>query len=109
MRKLRLSDLASRITLIAIAIAVGATAVVYVYVVAIGGSGSGDESVKLEILTGGLIAVAIATVIGLYYTRTRSGSPRAIAGCSGVRNCRRDPSSVAIARPRPEPPALSAV
>jgi two-component system OmpR family sensor kinase len=69
MRELRLSDLASRITLISIAIAVGATAIVYVYAVAIGGSASGDEGVKLEILTGGLIAIAIATVVGLYYTR----------------------------------------
>jgi len=69
-RRLRLSDLASRITLISIAIAVGATAIVYVYAVAIGGSASGDDSVKLQILTGGLIAVALATAVGLYYTRT---------------------------------------
>jgi signal transduction histidine kinase len=74
MRKLRLSDLASRITLTAIAIAIGATAVVYIYVVAIGGSGSGDEGLKVEILTGGLIAVAIATAIGLYYTRTATSN-----------------------------------
>jgi two-component system OmpR family sensor kinase len=74
MRGLRLSDLASRITLISIAIAVGATAVVYVYAVAIGGSASGDSAVKLQILTGGLIAVAIATAIGLYYTRTAAGN-----------------------------------
>jgi len=70
MRRLRLSDFASRITLISIAIAVGATAIVYVYAVAIGGSASGDDAVKLQILTGGLIAVAIATAVGLYYTRT---------------------------------------
>ncbi|HEV2790895.1 MAG TPA: HAMP domain-containing sensor histidine kinase [Solirubrobacterales bacterium] len=74
MRPLRLGDLASRITLTAIAIAVGATAVVYIYVVAIGGAGGGDEEVKLQILTGGLIAVAIATAIGLYYTRAAAGN-----------------------------------
>jgi two-component system, OmpR family, sensor kinase len=74
MRKLRLSDLASRITLILIAIAVGATAIVYVYTVAIGGSASGDESVKLQILTGGLIAVAVATIVGLYYTRAAASN-----------------------------------
>jgi len=68
-RRLRLSDLASRITLISIAIAVGATAVVYVYAVAIGGSASGDSEVKLQILTGGLIAVAVAMGLGLYFTR----------------------------------------
>jgi len=57
-RRPRLSDLKSRITLISIAIAVGATAVVYLYAVAIGGSASGDSEVKLQILIGGLIAVA---------------------------------------------------
>jgi signal transduction histidine kinase len=72
--RLRLSDLASRITLISIAIAVGATAIVYVYAVAIGGSASGDDAVKLQILIGGLIAVAIATAVGLYYTRTAAGN-----------------------------------
>ncbi len=70
MRGLRLSDLASRITLISIAIAVGATAVVYVYAVAVGGAASGEDGIKLQILIGGLIAVAIATAVGLYYTRT---------------------------------------
>jgi two-component system OmpR family sensor kinase len=74
MRGLRLSDLASRITLISIAIAVGATAVVYVYAVAVGGSASGDDEVKLQILTGGLIAVAIATAIGLYYARAAASN-----------------------------------
>jgi two-component system OmpR family sensor kinase len=74
MRGLRLSDLASRITLISIAIAVGATAVVYVYAVAIGGSASGDDEVKLQILTGGLIAVAVATAIGLYYARAAASN-----------------------------------
>ena len=74
MRRLRLSDLASRITLISISIAVGATAIVYVYAVAIGGSASGENGVKLQILTGGLIAVAIATAVGLYYTRTAASN-----------------------------------
>jgi signal transduction histidine kinase len=73
-RRLRLSDLASRITLISIAIAVGATAIVYIYAVAIGGSASGESAVKLQILTGGLIAVAIATAVGLYYTRSAAGN-----------------------------------
>ena len=74
MRGLRLSDLASRITLTAIAIAAGATAVVYVYAVAIGGAAGGDSEVKLQILTGGLIAVAIAAAIGLYYTRAAANN-----------------------------------
>jgi two-component system OmpR family sensor kinase len=73
-RRLRLSDLASRITLTAIAIAVGATAIVYIYAVSIGGSASGEDAVKLQILTGGLIAVMIAAAVGLYYTRTAAGN-----------------------------------
>ena len=74
MRGLRLGDLASRITLISISIAVGATAVVYVYAVAIGGAASGDSAVKLQILTGGVIAVAVATAIGLYYARAAASN-----------------------------------
>ncbi|MGN6587149.1 MAG: sensor histidine kinase [Solirubrobacterales bacterium] len=74
MQRLRLSDFASRITLISIAIAVGATVIVYIYAVAIGGSASGHDAVKLQILTGGLIAVAIATAVGLYYTRTSANN-----------------------------------
>jgi signal transduction histidine kinase len=70
MRRLRLSDLASRITVISTAIAVGATVIVYIYAVAIGGSASGDDAVKLQIVIGGLIAVAIAIAVGLYYTRS---------------------------------------
>jgi two-component system, OmpR family, sensor kinase len=73
-RGLRLGDLASRITLISIAIAVGATAIVYIYAVAVGGAASGDDAVKLQILTGGLIAIAIATAVGLYYTRAANNN-----------------------------------
>src|SRR3954454_17120621 len=76
MRRLRLSERASRITVISIAIAVGATAIVYVYAVAIGGSARGDGAVKLQILIGGLIATAIVTAIGLYYTRTAADNIR---------------------------------
>ncbi len=74
MRRLRVSDLASRITLISIAIAVGATVIVYIYAVAIGGSASGEEAVKLQILIGGVIAVGIAAAVGLYYTRSAAGN-----------------------------------
>jgi signal transduction histidine kinase len=74
MQRLRLSDLASRITLISISIAVGATVIVYVYAVTVGGAASGHNGVKLQILTGGLIAVAIATAVGLYYTRSAANN-----------------------------------
>ena len=67
MRRLKLTTLGSRITVISIAIAIGTVFVVYLYAVAIGGAASGLGSVKGQILVGGLIAVAIAAAIGVYY------------------------------------------
>jgi two-component system, OmpR family, sensor kinase len=73
-RQLRFSDLASRITAISVSIAVGTTAVVYIYAVDVGGAASGNGTVKLQILLGGLVAVAIAALIGLYYTRAAASN-----------------------------------
>jgi two-component system, OmpR family, sensor kinase len=69
MRGLRLTNLASRITIFAIAIAVGTSVVIYIYTVAVGGAASGIGSVKGQILIGALIAVALATLVGLYYAQ----------------------------------------
>jgi two-component system OmpR family sensor kinase len=69
MPRLRLTNLGSRITIIAISIAVGTTAVIYVYAVTVGGSASGLGAVKGQILIGGLIAILIATGLGIYYAR----------------------------------------
>jgi two-component system OmpR family sensor kinase len=69
MGRLRLTNLRSRITVISIAIAVGTAAVIYLYAVAIGGAASGLGAVKGQILIGGLIAILIATAIGLYYSQ----------------------------------------
>jgi two-component system OmpR family sensor kinase len=65
-RHLKLANLRSRIAVISIGIAVGTVAIVYVYAVTIDGGASGNSSVKGEILIGGLIAVVIAAVSGLY-------------------------------------------
>jgi two-component system, OmpR family, sensor kinase len=70
MRRLRLTNLGSRITVISIAIAVGSSALIYVYAVAIGGGASGDSAVKGQILLGGLFSVVVATALGLYYARS---------------------------------------
>lgn len=51
----------------AIAIAFGASVVIYLYAVAIGGAASGLDAVKGQILVGGLIAVVLAAVLGVYY------------------------------------------
>ncbi len=67
MRRPRLSNLRSRITIISIAIAVGSAAVIYLFTVSIGGAASGDSAVKGQILLGGLLGVAIATAVGVYY------------------------------------------
>ena len=69
MRRLRVTNLGSRITVISVAIAVGTAAVIYAYAVWIGGSASGLGAVKGQILVGALIAIAIAAFVGLYYAQ----------------------------------------
>jgi len=68
-RRLRVTNLGSRITVISVAIAVGTAAVIYTYAVVIGGAASGLGAVKGQILVGALIAIAIATLLGLYYAQ----------------------------------------
>ena len=69
MRRLRLTTLGSRITVISIAIAIGTVFVVYLYTVAFGGAASGLSAVKGQIVVGGLIAVVLAALIGVYYAQ----------------------------------------
>jgi len=69
MRRVRLTNLGSRITVTAVAICVGTVLVIYLYTVTIGGAASGLGAVKGQILIGGLIAVALALILGLYYAQ----------------------------------------
>jgi signal transduction histidine kinase len=69
MRRPRLTDLGSRITMIAVGISVGTVLVIYLYTVTIGGAASGLGAVKGQILVGGLIAIAIASAVGIYYAQ----------------------------------------
>ncbi len=69
MKRLGLTNLGSRITIVSIAIAVGSVFVIYVYTVAIGGAASGLGGVKAQILAGGAIAVVLATLLGLYFAQ----------------------------------------
>ncbi|HKA66492.1 MAG TPA: HAMP domain-containing sensor histidine kinase, partial [Solirubrobacterales bacterium] len=69
MRRVRITNLGSRITVVSIAIAIGTSVLIYVYTVAIGGAASGLGAVKGQIVLAGLIAVAVATTIGLYYAQ----------------------------------------
>jgi signal transduction histidine kinase len=73
MRRFRLTNLGSRITIVAIAVAVGSVFVVYVYTVAIGGAASGLGGVKAQIVVGGAIAVFLATLLGLYFAQMAAG------------------------------------
>jgi two-component system, OmpR family, sensor kinase len=68
-RRLRVTNLGSRITVISIAIAVGTSLLIYVYTVAVGGSASGLGAVKGQILIAGAIAVVVAAAVGLYYAQ----------------------------------------
>jgi two-component system OmpR family sensor kinase len=68
-RRPRLIDLGSRITMIAVGISVGTVLVIYLYAVTIGGAASGLGAVKGQILIGGLVAIAIATAVGIYYAQ----------------------------------------
>jgi signal transduction histidine kinase len=67
-RRVRPSNLRSRITLSAIGISIGTALVIYLSVVTVGGAGSGLSAVKTQILVGGLVAALLATGIGLWST-----------------------------------------
>jgi signal transduction histidine kinase len=69
MSRPRLTNLGSRITVTAVGICLGTVLIIYLYAVVVGGAASGLSAVKGQILVGGLIAVTIATVAGLYYAQ----------------------------------------
>jgi two-component system, OmpR family, sensor kinase len=75
-QRFRPPNLGNRITLIAVGIATGTTLLIYLYTVAIGGAASGLGAVKAQILLGGLVAVLIATAIGIYYGSVAGGNIR---------------------------------
>jgi signal transduction histidine kinase len=74
MQRFRLTTLGNRITVITVAIAVGTALLIYLYAVAVGGAASGLAAVKGQIVVGGLIAVVVALVVGVYYARVASGN-----------------------------------
>ncbi|MGE5280863.1 MAG: sensor histidine kinase [Chloroflexota bacterium] len=82
MRRFKPTALGNRITIVAVAIAVGTVLVVYGYAVAIGGAASGDGSVKAQILIGGLIAVFVALLVGVYFAGVASDSIRRLQGAA---------------------------
>ena len=75
-RRLRPTRFGGRIALTTVGICLGTVAVVYIYVVWIAGAGAGDGAVKREIIVGGLIAAALALVIGIYYASLAAGNVR---------------------------------
>jgi signal transduction histidine kinase len=81
-RRLRLNTLAGRIVFAAIAVCVGTVAIVYLYLVTVGGAARGLVDVKAQILIGGLIALVIAVLLGLYYAKIAVDSVRALQGAA---------------------------
>jgi signal transduction histidine kinase len=75
-RRLTARTLGSRITFTAVGICLGTVAVIYIYTVTIAGGASGLGDVKLDIVIGGLIAAAIATILGIYYAQLAAGNVR---------------------------------
>jgi signal transduction histidine kinase len=75
-RRFHLRTLGSRITVTTVGICLGTVAVVYLYTVTIAGAASGLAAVKVEIVVGGLIAAAIATILGAYYTQMAASNVR---------------------------------
>ncbi|MGV1050201.1 MAG: sensor histidine kinase [Solirubrobacterales bacterium] len=76
LRRFRVRKLGSRITVAVVGVCLGTVLVVYLFTVTVGGAASGDDAVKRQIIIGGLIALAIATAIGLYYAQTTVGNVR---------------------------------
>ncbi len=76
MRRLTARTLGSRITFTAVGICLGTVAVIYIYTVTIAGGASGLSAVKLQIVVGGLIAAAIATILGVYYAQMAASNVR---------------------------------
>jgi signal transduction histidine kinase len=68
-RRLRLANLGSRISLLAVGVCLGTILVIYLSAVTVGGAASGLYAVKVQILVGGLIALVLATALGLYYAQ----------------------------------------
>lgn len=73
MRRFRLTNLGSRITVVSVAIAAGTALIVYVYAVAVGGAASGLDAVKGQIVIGGLIALVATVGVGVYFAQVAAG------------------------------------
>jgi signal transduction histidine kinase len=73
MRRPRLTNLGSRITVTAVAICVGTLAVVYLYVFGIEPAAHNISQVKGQMLAGGLIALALTTIVGVYFAQMAAG------------------------------------
>lgn len=75
-RRLALTTLGGRITVISIVIAIGTVFVIYAYTVAVGGAASGNSPVKSQIVAGGVIAVVLAAALGVYYAQVAARNIR---------------------------------
>src|SRR6202789_374592 len=75
-RRLRRTRFGGRIAFTTVGICLGTVAVVYIYVVWISGAGAGNGPVKREIIVGGLIAAALALLMGISSASLAAGNVR---------------------------------
>ncbi len=73
MRRPRLTNLGSRITVTAVAICLGTLAVLYVYVFGVGPTPHSISQVKGQMVLGGLIALVATTIVGVYFAQMAAG------------------------------------
>jgi signal transduction histidine kinase len=73
MRRPRLTNLGSRITVTAVAICLGTLAVLYVYVFGVGPTPHSISQVKGQMVIGGLIALVATTIVGVYFAQMAAG------------------------------------
>ncbi|HVC06318.1 MAG TPA: HAMP domain-containing sensor histidine kinase [Solirubrobacterales bacterium] len=73
MRRPRLTNLSSRITVTAVGICLGTLAVIYIYVFGISRTPHSISQVRGQMLAGGLIALALTTIVGVYFAQRAAG------------------------------------
>ncbi|MGA8744266.1 MAG: HAMP domain-containing sensor histidine kinase [Solirubrobacterales bacterium] len=73
MRRPRLTNLSSRITVTAVAICLGTLIVVYLYLFGIGPTPRSISQVKGQMIAGGLIALVLTTIVGVYFAQMAAG------------------------------------
>jgi two-component system, OmpR family, sensor kinase len=73
MRRFKLTNLGTRITVTAVAICLGTLIVIYLYVFGVSPTAHSISQVKGQMIAGGLIALALTLAVGVYFAQTTVG------------------------------------